>query len=246
MQYIAIAVAPGIAICLYFFYKDIYNREPKLNLIMSFIFGMAAIIPAIYIESYFSFTADGTVAGVAFFSYVIVAFTEEFCKFIGLRFYAFRQKSFDEPLDGIIYGVLVSMGFATIENLLYVLKAADVGQGLEVGVRRMLLSVPAHATFGVVMGYFVGRAKFETKNSLPLLVAGIVSAALLHGTFDFCLFVYDSTLWGRNVGATLLVGGAITSFVISILLSRRLFRKQQLVSQQLFKKKNDTPGVGDS
>jgi RsiW-degrading membrane proteinase PrsW (M82 family) len=246
MQYIAVAVAPGLAICLYFFYKDIYNREPKLNLIMSFIFGAAAIVPAIYFETYFSYTADGTVAGVAVFSYAIVAFSEEFCKFIGLRFYAYNQKSFDEPLDGIVYGVIVSMGFATIENLLYVLKAVELGQGWEVGIKRMLLSVPAHATFGVVMGYFVGRAKFDPKNSLALMTAGIVSAVILHGSFDFFLFVYQTTLWGRNVGATLLVGGALTSFVISIVLSRRLFRRQQLVSRELFSNKTTGTGVGDT
>ena len=163
MEYIALAVAPGIAICLFIFYKDVYNREPKLNLIVSFILGCFAILPAMFFEKEFAYTSDGTVAGVAVFSYAIVAFSEEFSKFLGLRLYSYNQKSFDEPLDGIVYGVMVSMGFATLENLMYVLKYAEIGLGYEVGLKRMFLSVPAHASFGVVMGYFVGKAKFDSK-----------------------------------------------------------------------------------
>jgi protease PrsW len=240
MDYVAIALAPGIAICLYIFYKDIYNREPKLNLIVSFILGCAAIVPAIYFERYFSYTADGTVAGVAVFTYAIVAFSEEFSKFIGLRLYSYNQKSFDDPLDGIVYSVVVSMGFATVENLMYVLKYAEVGMGLEVGLKRMFLSVPAHASFGVVMGYFIGRAKFDHKNSFMLMLAGLLSAIVLHGTYDFFLFVYETTLWGRMTGETLLVGGAIASFILSIILSRKLIKSHRKLSKEMFTTKKDT------
>lgn len=243
MEYIAIALAPGIAICLYILYKDIYNREPKLNLIVSFVLGCIAIVPAIYFEGYFSYTSDGSVAGTAIYTYAIVGFIEEFAKFAGLRFYSYNQKSFDEPLDGIIYGVVVSMGFATVENLLYVLKYAELGMGLEVGIKRAFLTVPAHASFGVVMGYFIGRAKFEPAKSFMLMVAGLISAIILHGTFDFFLFVYGSTLWGRGVGEGLLVGGALVSFIISLLLSRKLLRSHQRTSKQLFTLKKNDPGV---
>ena len=64
------------------------------------------------------------------FSYAVVGFSEEASKFLGLRFYSYRQKSFDEPLDGIVYSVMVSMGFATLENVMYVMKYAEAGQGL--------------------------------------------------------------------------------------------------------------------
>lgn len=243
MQYIAIALAPGIAICLYIFYKDIYNREPKQNLIISFLLGCAAIIPCIYFEDYFGYTNDGSVAGVAIFSYAVVAFSEEFFKFIGLRFYSYKQKSFDEPLDGIVYGVIVSMGFATVENLLYVLKYAEVGLGFEVGIKRAFLSVPAHASFGVVMGYFVGRAKFESQKSFMLMIAGLLSATILHGSYDFFLFVYAGTIWGQGVGEGLLTGGAIASFVISLLLSRKLLRSHQRTSKEMFTNKNNDQRV---
>ncbi len=238
MEYIAIAIAPGVAICLFIFYKDIYNQEPKLNLIVSFFLGCAAIFPAIVFEQSFSYTSNGTVAGVAIFSYAIVAFSEEFGKFMGLRLYAYNRKGFDEPLDGIVYSVMVGMGFATLENLMYVMKYAEIGQGLQVGIKRMFLSVPAHGSFSVVMGYFVGKAKFDSKNSFWLMLAGLLAAVFFHGTFDFFLFVNESTVWGRQTGEGLLAGGALASFVISLVLSRKLIRWHRNISKEMFKDKS--------
>ena len=234
MNYLTLALAPGILICAFIFYRDRYNREPKLNIIISFILGCAAIIPAIYFEKTFTYVLDGTVSGVAVFAYAIVAFSEETSKFIGLRFYSYNTKSFDEPFDGIVYSVMVSMGFATLENVLYVMKYAELGQGLQVGLQRMFLSVPAHGTFAVVMGYFVGKAKFNSKNSLGLMLAGLLGAIFFHGTFDFFLFIHENSFWGREISETLLVAGALVSFGIALLLSRRLIRRQRELSKRAF------------
>jgi RsiW-degrading membrane proteinase PrsW (M82 family) len=237
MEYIAIAIAPGIAICLFIFYKDIYNREPKLNLFVSFFLGCAAIFPAIIFEQRYNYLNDGTVKGVAIFTYAIVAFSEEFSKFLGLRLYSYRLKSFDEPLDGIVYSIMIGMGFATLENLLYVLQYAAIGQGLVVGLKRMFLSVPAHATFAVVMGYFAGMAKLDSKKGFWLLLAGLLSAIFFHGTFDFFLFANDSP-WGRQTADGWLAGGALISFIVSLILCRKLIRHHQNISRQMFKDKS--------
>ncbi len=243
MEYIAIAVAPGLAICLYIFYTDLYNREPKSNLIISFILGCAAILPAIWFERTFASTLDGTVYGVAVFSYAIVAFSEEISKFLGLRLYSYNQRSFDEPLDGIVYGVVVSMGFATVENVKYVLEYAQVGRGMEVGIQRMFLSVPAHATFGVIMGYFVGKAKFTPQKSTLLMLLGIIGAIFFHGTYDFFLFLDSYSKVGQQTADGLLIGGAVISFIVAITLSRKLFRRHRLISQKMFKDKHTPPSV---
>lgn len=244
MNYIALALAPGIAICLYFFYTDMYNREPRINLIMSFIYGALAILPAVWFENSFTNSViDGSISAVAFFSYLIVAFSEEFSKFIGLRFYAYKQKSFDEPFDGIVYSVMVGMGFATVENLLYVLKYAEMGRGLEVGITRMFLSVPAHGTFAVVMGYFAGKAKFSKGRSTALLITGLIGAVFFHGTFDFFLFVKDYSYAGKDLSEAMLGGGAIISFIISLVLSRKLIRQQRNLSKKMFKPENTTTSV---
>ena len=234
MNYIALAIAPGLAICVFIFYKDIYNKEPKFNLIVSFGLGCIAIIPAVLFEKSFNSTLDGTITGVAVFSYAIVAFSEEFSKFLGLRLYSYNKKSFDEPLDGIVYAVMVSMGFATVENLMYVVNSQD----MKIAFMRMFLSVPAHATFAVVMGYYVGKAKFNSKNSFILMLTGILGAIFFHGTYDFFLFVNEYSLVGQQAGNGLLAGGALVSFIIAIILSRKLIRRDRNISKQMFKDKN--------
>ena len=234
MNYIALAIAPGLAICVFIFYKDIYNKEPKFNLIVSFGLGSIAIIPAVLFEKSFNSTLDGTITGVAVFSYAIVAFSEEFSKFLGLRLYSYNKKSFDEPLDGIVYAVMVSMGFATVENLMYVVNSQD----MKIAFMRMFLSVPAHATFAVVMGYYVGKAKFNSKNSFILMLTGILGAIFFHGTYDFFLFVNKYSLVGQQAGNGLLAGGALVSFIIAIILSRKLIRRDRNISKQMFKDKN--------
>lgn len=252
MDYIAVAAAPGIAICIYIFYRDVYNKEPKLNLIVSFILGALAILPAIELETYFSKgLIDGSVGAVAIFAFLVVGLSEEFCKFIGLRLYSYNQKQFDEPFDGIVYSLMISMGFATVENIMYVTKyQAAMGNGLEIGLQRMFLSIPAHATFAVIMGYFIGKAKFDLKNSFMLTLMGLAAATFFHGAYDFFLFVNQFAYAGQNIAGVgkslsefLLLAGAIISLIVALVLSRRLIRIQRDTSFKMFSNKNPDPGV---
>lgn len=243
MDYIAVAAAPGIAICIYIFYKDIYNREPKLNLLVSFILGALSIVPAIWLENYFSRgLLDGSVVSVAIFAFLVVGLSEEFVKFAALRLYSYNQKSFDEPLDGIVYSLMVGMGFATIENIMYAIKyEAVAGAGMEVAVKRMFLSVPAHATFAVVMGYYVGKAKFNPNRSFILMLKGLLGATFFHGAYDFFLFLHDYSLVGPELGEGLLFGGAVVSLIVALVLSRKLLREHHQLSRQThYDNQNDT------
>jgi RsiW-degrading membrane proteinase PrsW (M82 family) len=252
MEYVALGAAPGIAICLYIFYKDLYNKEPLLNILISFILGGLAILPAIWMEGLpkelgqnVLYYHSATTLETAIFSYGIVGFSEEFTKFLGLRLYSYKQKAFDEPLDGIIYSVIVSMGFATVENVMYVTNAAQYGMGYELAIKRMFLSVPAHATFGIIMGYYVGKAKFSSSNKLGLMLFGLIGAIFFHGSFDFFLFVNQNKLANEGTSNALIGSGAIVSFVISLVLCRRLIRRGQFISKQMFvdNKPADTPNV---
>lgn len=252
MDYIAVAAAPGIAICIYIFYRDIYNKEPKLNLFVSFFLGALAILPAIELERYFGEgMLDGSVRSVAIFSFLVVGLTEEFCKFIGLRFYSYTKKSFDEPLDGIVYSLMVSMGFATVENILYVIKyEAIAGQGMRVGIQRMFLSIPAHATFAVIMGYYVGKAKFDAKNSIMLMLTGLAGATFFHGAYDFFLFINAYAEAGQNIGGLgktlsefFLLAGAVISLIVALVLSRRLIKLHRATSFKMFNHSNKNESV---
>jgi len=229
MDLIALAIAPGFAICLFIFHRDAYNREPKLNLFVSFILGAAIVFPVAFIEIFLNQIPDNTIAGVALSAFVVVALTEELGKFLVLRFYAYPRKSFDEPLDGIVYGVMIGMGFATLENILYIQK-----YGMETGFLRMFLSVPAHASFGILMGYHVGKAKFDQPNTHRLLLLGLVWAVLFHGLFDFFLFLQGNPYIENYISDLLLFIGAVAAFVIAIHLSLKHIKQHRLLSQQTF------------
>ncbi len=221
MGLLALSIAPGIAICIFIYLKDKYNREPLGLLVLSFFMGILAIIPAVIIQLTLTgpikVLMGGGILYTAVFSYLIVGMSEEGSKFLALRFIPYRRKAFDDPFDGIVYAVLVSMGFATLENIGYVMQ-----HGFGTGILRMFLSVPAHATFGVLMGYHVGLAKFDAVNRRKYMMLAIFWPVFFHGTFDFFLFVGNT--WMH-------FGGALISFVVAIRLSLKLIRRKQAISK---------------
>ncbi len=238
MLLLVLSVAPGLAIVWYIIMKDKYDREPRKYLIISFLLGMASTIPAIVLEklgAYFfgSTNSLSSIGYYAFFAFIIVAGSEEGVKYLMVRLYAYPKKVFDEPFDGIVYSVMVAMGFATLENIGYVQQ-----NGLGTAIMRMFLSVPAHASFGVLMGYYIGLAKFNKLRGRILLVKGILLAILFHGAFDFFLFLENSLYVTQYISSGLLVLGAIISFYIAIRLSIRSIKLHQELSRIDFENKN--------
>lgn len=240
MLLLALSIAPGLAIILYIYRQDSYDKEPKRYLLVSFLLGMLSIIPAFILEmggKYFfgDMGRSSPVLFYAFFAFVVVAASEELSKFAMVKWYAYPKKSFDEPFDGIVYSVLVAMGFATVENIMYVQRS-----GLGTALIRMFLSVPAHAAFGVIMGYYIGLAKFNKERSFGYLVIGLFLAIFFHGAFDLFLFLQDSIRVKQYVGDGLLFLGAIVSFYFAIRLSRRSIRLHRELSRLDFEKRNNT------
>lgn len=225
----ALAIAPGLAISLFIFFR-FYRREPAVNMVMSFVLGMATTVPASFVEHALDPHIEKNVAGILFSAFLGIALVEEACKFLVVRFYCYTRKSFNEPLDGIVYGVLVAMGFATVENFYYVTQ-----HGLTVAFLRMFTSVPGHATFGVLMGYYVGKAKLTPQNRVRLLLTGLAAATLAHGIYDSFLLLSENHWITRYVSDLLLVAGALFSLFICIRLSRRLIRLHSITSHRFNK-----------
>lgn len=187
MIILGLTLAPIFAIIFFVYLKDEYDKEPMKHLVISFLLGCISVIPAMVLEysAAVAYPDDPTnLMNTAIWAFIIIAGSEELSKFIMLRFYAFRQKEFDEPYDGIVYGVIVSLGFAAIENVMYVYSG---GGGLSVALLRMFTAVPAHASFGVIMGYYVGLAWQHKDQSFQYLTRGLLVAILLHGVYDFFL-----------------------------------------------------------
>ena len=186
MTLLALALAPVIAIISFIYLKDKYDKEPLRHLVVSFILGCLSTIPAIILETSFAKllpqnTLD--IVNTLLWAFVFVAGSEEFVKYVMLKVYAVKQKDFDEPFDGIMYGVMVSLGFAAVENIMYVIEG-----GFTVGVLRMFTAIPAHARFGIIMGYYFGLAWQDKKNALRHQLRGLLTAVVLHGIYDFFLF----------------------------------------------------------
>ena len=217
MTLLLLASAPVFIIIIYIYLKDKYEKEPKILLLKSFLFGAILSIITTMIISYvatriFPITNGYSVGQQFIEAFIVVALVEEFSKYIIVRYYAQPKKDFNEPFDGIVYAVMVSMGFAFTENLLYVFE-----YGISTGILRAFTAVPAHATFGIIMGYFMGLAKFSNKKWLYNL-AGLLFAAIFHGTYDFFLFLdFIPGIWV----------GAFVSLFIGILLSRKAIKKHQ-------------------
>lgn len=181
---LALALAPVAAVILYVYYRDTHEKESVQTLLFAFFLGIVSVIPAIIgslMGGQFFHISENPIM-TAIYAFVVVALSEELAKYVFLRYVLFPKRYFNEPYDGIIYGVMIGMGFAALENILYV---ADGGMG--VAMLRMFTAVPAHAAFGVVMGYWVGLAKFDRANQQTFLVRGLLAAILLHGAYDFFL-----------------------------------------------------------
>jgi protease PrsW len=215
---LTLALAPGVAIGVYIYLKDKHEREPIGLLMRSFFFGVLSIFVTLAISEVINqfVVIDGkNVIEQLVNAFLIVALVEEFSKFIFIRGILFNNKNFNEPFDGIVYAVMVGMGFATLENILYVSNG-----GIGTAILRFFTAVPAHATFAVLMGYYLGKAKFEHKKSYYAFHAlGI--ATLFHGAYDYCLFI--SFVPG-------IVFGALASLIVAIWLSRKAIKIHQLAS----------------
>lgn len=210
---LALAIAPGLAIALFVYEKDKLDREPFHLLVKSFFLGALSVIPALGLEFLFQYAGLELSVGWltnAWYA-LMVGFSEEIVKFALLLWFAYPKKDFDEPFDGITYAVMIATGFATFENIFYV-----VDGGLQVALIRMFTAVPAHAMFGVLMGYYVGLAKFKHERAVSShKVAGLFAAILFHATYDFCLFMSNYPF---------LIGGALVSLIVGIVLALKAIR----------------------
>lgn len=180
-----LAVLPGLAIAYAMFRADRFEPEPPLALASVFLLGAGATIPAVWVEkwAFEQITGEPTLAETIALAFGAVALNEEFFKCAVLLLAAYPRAFFNEPLDGIVYSVMAAMGFATLENLAY----AD-RFGLETVLVRAITAVPAHLFFAILMGYFVGLAKFAAPEMRPrLLWRGFLLAAAMHGTYDLLI-----------------------------------------------------------
>ncbi len=190
------AIMPSVLLVWFFHRRDLYP-EPARVLWTTFFLGVLTVIPVLLVVSPFSKYME--LVENPFLSGAVTAFAgaaipEEFFKFLVVVFYCARHKEFDEAMDGIVYGVVASLGFATLENILYVSDG-----GYNVAILRALTAVPGHALTGAFMGYFIGQAKFGEGSSKRNWILALLAPILLHGMYDFPLMAVSNY---ANAGGT--------------------------------------------
>lgn len=181
---LVLAILPGILIIWYIYREDLYEKENWLPLILCFVLGMLITYPVIKMQELFynmGWKDTGGFWTTIFSAFVLVATTEELVKYLALLLYPYQRRFFSEPLDGIVYSIYIGMGFATLENVLYAYR-----YDISTTIVRALTAVPAHATFAAIMGYYIGKAKFDDRHQKgKWLFRGLFMAVLLHGLYDF-------------------------------------------------------------
>lgn len=194
MEYLAliiIAIIPGIALTFYFKKKDHIQPEPWSVINISFVLGVIAVIPVAFFENWILDDSETSGNAMVIFLPILikVALVEELAKIIVFLTYPFRNQHFDELMDGIVYGAAVAAGFATLENIYYVIE-----NGFLVGFMRALLSVPMHILAGALSGYWIARMRFGYTTWPLAILLGPGMAILAHTLFDVGMFA-GSALW---------------------------------------------------
>ena len=182
------AIAPGIALLAYFYLKDLYESEPILMVARMFALGILIVFPTMVVQRGFVL---GLGENPLLFAFGISAGIEEFVKWFLVYFLIFRNSSIKQPYDGIVYATAVSLGFATLENVLF---SWFYQPSFSTLLYRAMLPVSGHALFGVVMGYYLGKAKSTPTQERKFIAYALLLPIFWHGTFDYIL-LQASNYW---------------------------------------------------
>ena len=215
-----LALLPGIVIIIYIYRKDKVEKEPWRLIIKLLIFGALSCIPAAFCENLIDSMApsypEGTIQYALLMAFASAALCEEVFKYIFLKIGAWRNPEFGYRFDGIVYGVSVAVGFALLENVLYVATG-----GLYVALMRGVLAVPLHAFCGVFMGIFFGAAKAaqvhgESTGKYQFLALFV--PFMIHGIYDTLAFM------GNSTASVILLAFVLLMYIVSIRYIRQYSR----------------------
>lgn len=185
------ALAPIAILAYYIYRRDKFQKEPVKELLKAFGMGILSVPVSLLISTPLEFAGfysmeTQTLLDAVKLSFLGAAIPEEIAKFLMLWLFVRKSRCFDENVDGIVYASVVSLGFAAVENILYLV--TNYESWISVGITRALFSVPGHFFFGVLMGYYYSLFRFypAAGRKVKWLVLG--APILAHGLFDTVLF----------------------------------------------------------
>ncbi|MFA5123518.1 PrsW family intramembrane metalloprotease [Zavarzinia sp.] len=222
---IGAAVLPSLVLLAFFIRSDRFP-EPTGAILGTFVLGILTVLPVLVIVvplgAVLQPEVEAPLALAGLQATALAAIPEEAFKLAVLLLFCRRLSAFDEPMDGLVYGATASLGFATLENLLYVLGGGEGWAGI--AAIRALTAVPGHAMCGAIMGYYVATARFLPGRAGRLHFAAFLVPAGLHGTYDFGLLASQTT--GDGGWALIGIAALALEVVWALRLQRRLRREQ--------------------
>jgi len=203
------SVLPAVAVAGYLWYGDPTRREPFLALAVTFLLsmlfaGFAGVVNSTIGPAFELFGA----AGIVLFYFVVVGPVEEFVKWLAIRVYAYRTDTFRTVIDGVVYGAAAGVGFAAIENFIYIVNIyveasetaglAPTEAATSVAVQRFLVG-PGHVVFSAWAGFYLGLAKFNTENWTPIILKGLLIAVGIHALYNTSVSILPEFLPGLGL-----------------------------------------------
>lgn len=203
LKYLSFIIPPLIAALIYLCLKYRYGQWPDSLLFKTFLWGMFSIVLVLSVQvlaAVMGLDHLNNLRRILFYALVIMALFSELGKFIILRAFVYPKENFRTPVDGIIYTIMISMGFATMNNIIYFINIPN----LSVNAVNALSAGPANVIFGVMMGFFIGLGKLR-KIKLVDSMTGLAAAVFFHALYDFCLLTKDhKLLWGFFIGSAVI------------------------------------------
>ena len=183
-----LGIIPALILMAYLDRLDAKRPEPRSALRRVMFAGILSCIPVIGVEALIGLVLPekGIVAALLK-AFVLAALVEETAKALCVRWFVWNRPEFDERMDGITYGTRAGLGFALLENVIYLMSTKSLVAFLGMFVARAIMAVPGHAIYGGIMGYYAARKRFDGTG--PGLAGGLALAVLLHGLYDGALFV---------------------------------------------------------
>lgn len=188
LSIITVALTPAIALLIFIYLKDEFEQEPITMVVRSFIFGALLVFPIMFIQ--FAVKEEAGLISPFAVSFIQVAFIEEFMKWFVVLVAVYYHVHFNQRYDGIVYASAIALGFASVENMLYIF-----ANGMDTAFLRAIFPVTSHALFGVVMGYYFGKAKFNRRHRHMYLFFAFLFPYLLHSTYNLILLLLNQWLY---------------------------------------------------
>lgn len=186
--YVLIAITPGVFWLIFYRRKDREEPEPWKLVLKIFIWGMLATIPAAILEfvvdHIMPYSENATISQIIWGTFLVIAPAEEYLKYLVIKRKIYKHPEFNERLDGIIYGTIAGLGFASLENIM-----ATLSNGPSIILFRFFTATLMHALASGIVGYYLGRARFNPKREKSFIRRGLIIAIIIHGSYNFVISV---------------------------------------------------------